>query len=221
MAPAPAALPLSREAGVAAAQLAALAYRRGALRALCCSGMKLRTAALIGMGTLALYRAAQQTGVPRGVQPITRFDLQRYLGRWYEVARIDHGFERGLSNASADYALRPGGRVQVINRGYHPPTGRWREARGVAAPVGDADTAHLKVSFFWPLHSSYIVFGLDEDYQHALVSGPSHDYLWLLSRTPQLRPSARARLLEQARSAGFDTGRLLWVDQRRHLSRFG
>lgn len=183
--------------------------------------MNLRTAALIGVGALALYRAAQQTGAPRGVQPIQRFDLQRYLGRWYEVARIDHGFERGLSNATADYSLRPDGRIEVTNRGYHPPSRRWREAQGVAVPIGDADTAHLAVRFFWPLRASYIVFGLDEAYQHALVSGASHDYLWLLSRTPQLRPSVRARLLEQARAAGFDTGRLLWVDQRRNLSRFG
>ena len=81
-----------------------------------------------------------------------------------------------------------------------------------------AGAAQLQVSFFWPVRASYIVFALDDDYQHALVSGPTHDYLWLLSRTPQIRPSVRATLLEQARAAGFDTGRLLWVDQRRNTA---
>lgn len=180
--------------------------------------MKLRTAALIGLGTVALYRAAQQTGVPRGVRPLQGFDLPRYLGRWYEVARIDHGWERGLSNVSADYALRRDGRVQIVHRGYHAPSARWRESRAVAQPAKGAASAHLTLSFFWPRRRSHIVFALDEHCQHALVSGPSHDHLWLLARSPQLRPTARARLLEQARAAGFDTGRLLWVDQRRHLA---
>ena len=109
--------------------------------------------------------------------------------------------------------------MQVVNRGYHPASGRWREARATASPVtGAAGAAQLQVSFFWPVRASYTVFALDDDYQHALVSGPTHDYLWLLSRTPQIRPSVRATLLEQARAAGFDTGRLLWVDQRRNTA---
>ncbi len=179
--------------------------------------MKLRTAALLGLSALALYRAAQRTGIPRGVQPLRPFDLQRLLGRWYEVARIEHGVERSLSNTSVDYTLRPDGRVQVLKRGYHPVSGRWREARGVAEPLTGADTAHLQLSFMWPMHSSHIVFALDEDHRTALICGPSHDHLWLLARSPQLRPTVRAGLLEQARAAGFDTGRLQWVDQRRYL----
>ena len=178
--------------------------------------MKLRSLALLGLGGWALYRLTQQTGVPRGVRPVQPFSLMRYLGCWYEIARIDHGYERGLTDTTADYRLLPGGRVQVVNRGYHPATRQWREVRASARPQPGGDDAHLQVSFIWPVRASYIVFALDDDYQHALVSGPSHDHLWLLSRTPQIRPSARAALLEQARAAGFDTDRLLWVDQRRH-----
>ena len=158
--------------------------------------MRLRSLALLGAGGWALYRLTQQLGRPAGVEPVRPFSLTRYLGRWYEIARIDHSYEHGLTNTSADYRPLPGGRVQVVNRGYHPASGRWREARATASPVTGAAGAA----------------------QHALVSGPTHDYLWLLSRTPQIRPSVRATLLEQARAAGFDTGRLLWVDQRRNTA---
>ena len=181
--------------------------------------MRLRSLALLGAGGWALYRLTQQLGRPAGVEPVRPFSLTRYLGRWYEIARIDHSYEHGLTNTSADYRPLPGGRVQVVNRGYHPASGRWREARATASPVtGAAGAAQLQVSFFWPVRASYVVFALDEDYQHALVSGPTHDYLWLLARTPQIRATVRATLLEQARAAGFDTGRLLWVDQRRNTA---
>lgn len=180
--------------------------------------MKLRTLALLGAGAYTLYRFSQKIGVPPGVQPLVPFDLARYLGRWYEVARIDHAYERGLTDASADYSLRPDGRLQVVNRGFDPRAGRWRIARAVASPVGERDVAHLEVSFFWPVRASYIVFALEAEGQHALVSGPSHDYLWLLSRTPQIKATSRAALLDRAREAGFDVGRLLWVDQRRNVA---
>ncbi|QTD46070.1 lipocalin family protein [Ottowia testudinis] len=181
--------------------------------------MRLRSIALLGAGGLALYRLAQQLGVPDGVTPVQPFQLSRYLGRWYEIARIDHVYERGLTDTSADYRLLPGGGVQVTNRGFHPRARRWREVRASARPVQDGDVAHLQVSFIWPVRASYIVFALDGDYQHALVSGPTHDYLWLLARTPQIRATARANMLDAARAAGFDVGRLMWVDQRRNVER--
>jgi apolipoprotein D and lipocalin family protein len=178
--------------------------------------MKLRSIALLGAGGWALYRMAQHVGVPDGVAPVQPFSLLRYLGRWYEIARIDHGYERGLTDVTADYQLLPGGKVQVTNRGFDPVQRQWRQARATARPVPGGADAHLQVSFFWPVRASYIVFTLDEDYEHALVCGPTHDYLWLLSRTPQTRPGVRAALLEQAREAGFDIDRLTWVDQRRN-----
>jgi apolipoprotein D and lipocalin family protein len=180
--------------------------------------MKLRSLAWLAAGGWALYHLTQRLGVPRGVAPVQPFSLMRYLGRWYEIARIDHTYERGLTDTTADYRLLPGGKVQVLNRGYHAGSRRWRQARAIARPVPGSASAHLQVSFFWPVHTSYIVFALDDDYQHALVSGPDHDALWLLARTPQIKPSVRAALLEQARAAGFDVERLLWVDQRRNLA---
>lgn len=173
---------------------------------------------MLGVGGWALYRMTQQLGVPDGVRPLRPFSLTRFLGRWYGIARIDYRHERGLTNTSADYRLQAGGKVQVINRGYDPAEQRWREVRGTARPVAGSDSGHLQVSFMWPLRSSYIVFALDDDYQHALVCGHNHDYLWLLSRTPQIRPGVRAAMLEQARAAGFDIDRLLWVDQRRNVA---
>lgn len=181
--------------------------------------MKARTLALLAAGAYALYRISQRTGMPAGVRPVEPFDLQRYLGRWYEIARIDHPYEAGLTDTSADYRLRPDGRVDVHNRGFDARRSRWRELHASAQPEGDAGIAHLRLSPFWPVQASYLVFALDDDYQHALVSGPTHDYLWLMARTPRIRASHRAALLESARAAGFDTERLLWVDQRRNIAR--
>ncbi|MDO5691829.1 MAG: lipocalin family protein [Pseudomonadota bacterium] len=183
--------------------------------------MKLRSLALLGAGGWALYQLAQRLDVPDGVKPAQPFSLPRFMGRWYEIARIDHAHAHGMTNTSADYQPQLGGKVRVIQRGYHPASGHWRETRATASRLpGRADAAHLQYSIFWPVRASHIVFALDDDYQHALVSGPTHDDLWLLSRTPQIRPSARATLLEQARQAGFDTDRLLWVDQRRNTAGF-
>ncbi len=181
--------------------------------------MKPRTLALLAAGAYALYRVGQRTGVPDGVRPVEPFDLQRYLGRWYEIARIDHAYEAGLSDTSADYRLRPDGRVQMVNRGFDLRRSRWREARAVAAPAGEREIGHLQVSLVWPLRTSYIVFGLDDDYQHALVCGPTREQLWLLARTPRIRALTRGALLERVREAGFDIDRLLWVDQRRNAAR--
>lgn len=183
-----------------------------------CMKPKPRTLALLAAGAFALYRVSQRTGVPAGVRPVEPFDLHRYLGRWYEIARIDHPYEAGLSDTSADYRLRPDGRVQVINRGFDARRSRWRETRAVAAPVGERDIGHLQVSLLWPLRASYVVFALDDDYQHALVCGPTHEHLRLLARTPRIRAITRGALLERARAAGFDIDRLLWVDQRRHAA---
>ncbi len=179
--------------------------------------MRITTLAALGIGAWGLYRATQHLGLPAGVTPVDGFSLRRYLGLWYEMARIDHRHERGLTDTTARYTLRPDGRVHVLNRGYDPRSGRWRQAIASAEPLAAADVAHLQVSFVWPIRASYAVFALDESYEHALVSGPSHDYLWLLARHPNIKATTRATLLEQARDAGFDTGRLMWVDQRRNL----
>jgi apolipoprotein D and lipocalin family protein len=154
------------------------------------------------------------TGTPKGVEPVSGFELDRYLGKWYEIARLDHSFEERLSAVTADYSLQDNGRVKVINRGYNAEKDRWEEAEGKAKFVENADIAHLKVSFFGPFYGSYIVFGLDkQDYQYAFVAGPNHGYLWLLVRTPNVSNDVIARFINEASQRGFETDNLIFVDQ--------
>ena len=120
------------------------------------------------------------TGLPDGVEPVTGFDKQRYLGTWHEIARLDHSFERGLEQVTATYAVRDDGAISVLNRGYDIEDQQWRQAEGVAKPVSSDDVAHLKVSFFGPFYGTYAVFELADDYSHAFVAGFNTDYLWLL-----------------------------------------
>ncbi len=151
---------------------------------------------------------------PKGVQPVSGFDLDRYLGTWHEIARLDHPFERGLNQVTAEYRLRDDGGVDVINRGYDTETGEWREARGKAYFVDDATTGHLKVSFFGPFYGGYIVVELDrEGYSYSMVSGPNRDYLWILSRTPEMDESTLRDLIANARGLGYPVDDLIFVEQ--------
>lgn len=167
---------------------------------------------LIGTLLAAVWLAGC-TSLPPQVQPVRGFELSRYLGTWYEVARLDHGFERGLDRVSAEYSLREDGGVRVLNRGYDTANARWKEAEGRAYPVEAPDVGHLKVSFFGPFYGAYGIFELDPDYRYALVSGPDVSYLWLLSRTPTIDETTRQRLLARAAALGFDTGRLIFPAQ--------
>lgn len=149
---------------------------------------------------------------PADIEVVSGFDIARYEGRWYEIARLDHRFERGLDNVSAHYRRQPDGGVQVINRGYDPARGEWREAVGRARFNGAPDQGSLRVSFFGPFYGGYHVVALDrDDYRWAMVMGPDRDYLWLLARDKTLTEPVRGRLLAQARALGIDTDRLIWV----------
>ena len=152
------------------------------------------------------------TGVPDGIEPVTAFDQSRYLGRWYEIARLDHSFERGLSQVTATYRLNPDGSIAVLNRGFDVDKSEWREAEGVARFVQSSDIAHLKVSFFGPFYGSYIVFELGEDYDYAFVSGFNRDYLWLLARTPEVGSALQDHFLETVAELGFDPAGLVWLN---------
>lgn len=148
---------------------------------------------------------------PQAVTPVQNFELSRYLGTWYEIARLDHSFERGLEQISATYSMREDGGVKVINRGFHTQKGEWSEAQGRAYFVEAADTAFLKVSFFGPFYGSYIVFDLD--YEHySLISGPNLSYLWILSRKPTMDKATKERLITKAKEAGFETQKLIFVE---------
>jgi apolipoprotein D and lipocalin family protein len=165
---------------------------------------------LVGMLCLALVSC---TGIPDGVEPVTGFDQSRYLGTWYEIARLDHSFERGLSDVTATYDLNPDGSIKVLNRGFNAEAGAWREAKGVARFMGSSDIAHLKVSFFGPFYGSYIVFELGEDYDYAFVSGFNRDYLWLLAREPQITSELRNHFIETMMALDFDPTELVWLDK--------
>jgi apolipoprotein D and lipocalin family protein len=117
-------------------------------------------------------------GIPKNVKPVDNFKIERYLGKWYEIARLDHSFESGLTHVTADYSLRDDGSVRVMNRGYSAEADSWKEVEGTAYFVKGSNQGHLKVSFFGPFYGSYIVFGLDhENYQYSLVCGPNKSYL--------------------------------------------
>ena len=150
-------------------------------------------------------------GMPKQVQPVNNFQLERYLGTWYEIARLDHSFERGLSHVSANYSRLPNGQVRVLNRGYSEQKQAWKDIEGKAAFVQTPNIGHLKVSFFGPLYSSYVITDLDESYQYALISGYNHSYLWILARQPQIPDAVKQRLIAKAQSLGFDTRQLIFV----------
>lgn len=152
-------------------------------------------------------------GIPENVTPVDHFRLEKYLGDWYEIARLDHSFERELTRVTANYSLRDDGGVRVFNRGYFEKEKRWREAEGKAYFVRGTDQGYLKVSFFGPFYGSYIVFELDhENYQYSLVSGPDKSYLWILARNPEMKKDLMDSLIAKAAALGFDTSKLIFVD---------
>jgi len=152
-------------------------------------------------------------GIPENVKPVDNFKLEKYLGKWYEIARLDHSFERGLSRVTADYSLRDDGGLRVLNRGYSAKENKWEKAEGKAYFVKNSDQGYLKVSFFGPFYGSYIVFELDhENYEYSLVCGPDKSYLWILARSPEIKEDIENILIAKASALGFDTGKLIFVD---------
>lgn len=168
----------------------------------------------MALSLFSFFSSAQDTEYDNSV--IDDFDLSKYLGTWYEIARFDHSFERGLDNVTAEYLLRDDGMVDVINSGWKD--GKFEVANGKAKqPDPLTDPAHLKVSFFLFFYSDYNVMMLDDSYQVSLVGSKSPKYLWILSRTPELSDSVLDAVLEEAESRGYDTGKLIWVDQSMNL----
>ncbi len=151
-------------------------------------------------------------GMPESVKPVENFELNKYLGKWYEVARLDHSFERGLTQVSANYSLKSDGSVLVINRGFSAVNNEWKEAEGKAYFVNSDSEGYLKVSFFGPFYGSYVVFELEKsNYQYAFVSGPNTDYLWLLSRNKTVEPEVIAKFKTMSAERGFNINDLIYV----------
>jgi apolipoprotein D and lipocalin family protein len=170
--------------------------------------LALLLAALLGL-------AGCSTAPPPGLVAVTPFDVNRYAGKWYEIARMDHSFERGLSDVSATYRLQPDGSVQVVNRGFDTARKDWKEAVGKALFTGDSNRGALKVSFFGPFYGGYNVVALDPDYRWSLVVGPDLGYVWILARDKQLTPEVREQVLAQARKFGIALEQTIWVAQTR------
>ncbi|TCW08602.1 apolipoprotein D and lipocalin family protein [Raoultella sp. BIGb0138] len=166
-----------------------------------------------GVAVALALVACKSPTPPKGVQPIAGFDGRRYLGKWYEIARLENRFERGLEQVTATYSTRSDGGIGVLNRGYDPLKNQWQESQGKAYFTGAPSIAALKVSFFGPFYGGYNVIKLDEDYQYALVSGPDRDYLWLLARTPTIPETVKQDYLQAARALGFRVDRLVWIKQ--------
>ena len=152
------------------------------------------------------------TKIPEGLEPVTGFEPDRYLGKWYEIARLDHAFERNLSNVSATYTRGENGNIRVENRGFNAKTGAWKKVQGRARFLESDAIGSLKVSFFGPFYGGYHIVALDrKNYSYAMVAGPSRSYLWILSRRRILDESIYSELVSQANAWGFDTAQLIGV----------
>ncbi|NQX90015.1 MAG: lipocalin family protein [Halioglobus sp.] len=165
------------------------------------------------LSALFIFLLISCTGTPAGINPVENFDLDRYLGDWYEIARLDHSFERGLDNVRASYSLNPDGSVKVINSGFSEKKKKWEEAVGEARFVDSENVGYLQVSFFGPFYASYVIFKLDKNYQYAYVTGHNRDFLWLLSRTPAVSESRKADFMSTVADLGFDADRIIFVKQ--------
>lgn len=163
------------------------------------------------LSLLLLMLVSGCTGLPPGIKPVTGFEINRYLGKWYEIARLDHSFERGLTDVTAEYSLRDDGGVSVLNSGFNAETGQRQSAEGKAYFIESPDVGRLKVSFFGPFYGAYNIIALDKaNYSYAMIAGPDRDYLWILSRTPKLDPKTLQALIDQAQSLGFATQNLIY-----------
>ncbi len=166
---------------------------------------------MLGLVTLVLLNSCKT--IPKNAVAVKPFDIKKYLGKWYEIARFDFRFERNLNNTTADYSLNKDGSIKVVNRGYNYKTGKWKEATGKAKFVSSPNEAKLKVSFFGPFYSGYNVIELDDNYTYALIAGKNLDYLWLLSREKTMPENIKQRFLQKATALGYDVKKLIWVKQ--------
>jgi len=146
------------------------------------------------------------------ISPVKNFKVESYMGHWYEVARLDFKFQKGLDNCAAFYSLNENGSVKVINSGFRDEKNKWEYAKGKAKFRGEKNLGELKVSFFGPFYSDYNVVAIADNYKYALVFGKNLDYMWILSRTKQIPDSIREDFTNIARNAGYDVSNLLWAN---------
>jgi len=150
--------------------------------------------------------------IPKGAVAVKPFDSKKYLGKWYEIARLDFRFEKDLNNTTANYSFNKDGTIRVENRGYNYKTNKWKEAIGKAKFISSPDEARLKVSFFGPFYSGYNVLAIDNEYKYALIAGKNLNYLWLLSREKTMPENIKEEYLKKASDLGYNTSELIWVE---------
>jgi len=172
--------------------------------------MLLGAAALIAG---AYYVMQKRRSIPKSVKAVKPLNIKKYIGKWYEIARIDYLFEKGLTHTTADYSINKDGSISVVNRGFSIKKGEFVEAHGKAEFAGSPDEGKLKVSFFGPISSGYNVIKIDSGYNYALVAGEDFDHLWILSRKTTIPEEVKKEFLEIAEKSGYDISRLVWVDQ--------
>ena len=163
---------------------------------------------IIGAILIGLYACAT---IPKGAVAVKPFNKERYLGKWYEIARKDFKYERDLSNTTAEYSINDNGTIKVDNKGFNTIKGEWTQASGKAKFVGEENIAMLKVSFFGPFYSGYNVIAIDDEYRYALVAGESLKYLWILSRETNIPVEIKDNYLKIAEGVGYNTTDLIWV----------
>lgn len=177
---------------------------------------KIKLVGLISVLVIGCYSMNSCVGLPDGIKPVEGFQKDKYLGKWYEIARLDHSFERGLSHVTAEYSIKDDGGLKVLNKGYNAAKGEWSEAEGKAYFVKDSDVGHLKVSFFGPFYGSYAVFVLDEkDYEYAYITSYNKEYLWFLSRKPIVSESDKEQFIKTSKELGFAVENLIFVDHKK------
>jgi apolipoprotein D and lipocalin family protein len=151
------------------------------------------------------------TSIPKGATAVINFHKEKYLGKWYEIARLDFKYERNLNNTTAEYSLNDNGTIGVINKGYNTKKDKWEQATGKAKFVRSDTIAMLKVSFFGPFYSGYNVIAIDDQYRYALVAGKNLKYLWILSRQTTVPDKIKDQYLKIAENIGYNTKDLLWI----------
>ena len=161
----------------------------------------------------ALFLSSCAVAIPKGATAVQDFKADKYLGKWYEIARFDFRFEKDMDHTTAEYSKNSNGNINVKNRGYNYVKKEWKESVGEAKFVNSPTEARLKVSFFKPIWAGYNVIDLDDDYKYALVAGNNLDYLWILSREKTIPETFKQRFLEKAKALGYKTENLIWVKQ--------
>ncbi len=173
--------------------------------------MKIRKSLFLLINAVAMAGLFSCSTIPKGVRAVEPFEKERYLGKWYEIARIDFKYEKDLNNTNAEYSLNANGTIKVTNKGYNTKTGEWKQAIGKAKFVGNDTVGMLKVSFFGPFYSGYNVIAIDTDYRYALIAGASYRYLWILSRETSIPDEIKSKYLQIAEGFGYNTSELVWI----------